>query len=145
MSSFLVGCGIASGPPLVGVGPSGVQLHTEGGSSANIGWKGITRLKVDAHPLSENMNSAPVLVVSTDGGTQIQVCSIYPRRIDPRTYAGMYTRISVDKASFEKIQQAIITGAGLVPDGQTGNSWKAGGTPAAVPEAQFPHAFSSTP
>ena len=130
---LVVGCAAPSGPKVVTLNSEGIVRHS-GTNGSTLTWSEIKGLHVNAHPISEEGKPAQILRVVTEKGRQ-EICSQYPKRMDPKSYGGQWIRISVKPKAFEAIKGGIIQGAGLVSKGE--GIWEGGGEPQPVEEASF--------
>lgn len=137
---LLMGCSTPSGPDVVTLDDQGLTPVAR--RQGPIAWTSIESLQLEMHPISEE-ESAPLLIV-TSQGRSVEVCSAYPHRVDPQSYAGAYNGISVSKESFLRLRDTIVSAAGLVPDQEREGRWiKGSSTPnLTVEPASFSHGFA---
>lgn len=135
----LLGCA-PSAPSLVSVDAGGISLHRLSGPSTTHPWSDVEGLQLSSHMIREE-GAAPLLVLTVKGKA-VEVCSAYPHQVDPKSYAGMHSRISVGKEDFLKIRDAVIAGAGLLPDLKIEGVWHKGGQPGTVQPQEFCHGYT---
>lgn len=140
VAGLLVRCSTSSGPAVVSVDSEAVQIYSATKEPRKIPWDQIQGMSVAGHLVSEGGESALVLRVLLESGP-VEVCSHYDRRVDPKSYGGMYSRQSVSSADFEAVREAIIAGAGLKPVAEADGHWEGGGERGEVSAASFAHSF----
>ncbi len=119
---LFVACAAPTGFPIVGVGPGGVQLYNRGEPGELIPWDQIEGLSADGQLSSENEIS-PVLRLRTKDHPNLEIASSYARKMDPKSYAGMYVGLSISRPDLEELEATIIKSAGLKAHPESDTVW----------------------
>jgi hypothetical protein len=123
------------------VNAEGLTLQI-GDQPRTIPWADIEGMQVSEHPLSADDSKSALLLMVTIKDQQTEVCSSYPHRVDPNSYAGIHNAISVREGDFAKLREAIAGAAGLRPDPKNVGLWLKKGTPTPAAEATFSHGYA---
>ena len=143
LSLFLfLSCSAPTGPVVASVNAEGLTLQA-GDQPKTIPWADINRMQVSGHLLSADDAKSALILTVTIKDQQTEVCSAYPHRVDPNSFAGIHNAISVREADFVKLREAIASAAGLQPDPQNEGVWLKTGTPTPATEAAFSHGYGA--
>lgn len=114
LAFLMLACAAPTGFPIVGVGPDGVQLYAGGQPKEVIPWDQVKGIELSGQLSSENETS-PVLRLGTQDNRRLDIASSYAKRMDPKSYGGLYMPISISAPDLTELQETIIRSAGLKP------------------------------